>query len=76
MIRDEFAEFPTVYKFKDNVLTEEEALSVICENLGQTCGDISLDLRLIEKKDRLASPCGFGFKQLKNHLQEELNNDR
>lgn len=38
---------PTVYVYREDILTEEEALLFIESHLGESCGDIALDLELI-----------------------------
>lgn len=46
----------TVYLFKEEqLLTVLEALTLIQERLGESCGDIRLDLDYIESLDKLGA---------------------
>lgn len=45
--------WPTVYKFKDQLMTEQEALTLITERLKESSGDIMLDLDCIIAMDVL-----------------------
>ena len=44
---------PIIYKYNDNLMTEEEAVAMIERRLGESCGDIMSDIEYLQSLDKL-----------------------